>query len=737
MVETTKKLKSSESGMDRSPAQADLERILLVDDSPDALDVMRSLLEEDNFEVVSFTDAEEACQAMQNSHFDFILSDLKMPKVDGIELLRRAKDSDESACVILFTGHATVETAVAAINLGAYDYLLKPVDFNQLRVSLNRARDRRRLELSRDRLLETLEKSNRRLSRTLEELNALYEASQSLSSITDIHELLKNILGLAASVTEASMGSVMLVDETGDFLTVAAALGLDKELAQQVHQPMGESISGYVADSGEALLIDNVESDARFKRRSAERYGNASLICVPLKVGARILGVINLSRRSDGAVFSQADLRLLVMFASQAAVAIDDARQFEDKSRKLAEIKAIHEVSERMISVSSQEEMLELVFDTLGKLIPLDFCIWLQHDPRNQKLRALGAVGREFTRPDSEKLVIDGRKFDEPVELNIPVETFMTSDKCELDSIAQNCLSGIGFKQTDSGAFMTAPVSRDGAVTYVFCLGSSKIDGYNAHERSLAEIIVSQAAVLYEKEKAVLNASRLVTMGNMISEISHDLRRPLTAIKGSVGLLRKQIKVDGDAAQLLKMMEDEAHRLNELVSELVDFSKPNKYEAEKTDLRLLALRALELVAQDLEKRKISSSVSFCEGNWEVIVNKNQIFEAILNLLMNAVDAMPDGGELTITGKIDRPEFKNQDYLALSISDNGVGIKTSDIPKLFDRYFTTKEYGTGLGLAVVERVMSAHDGTVSVESTEGEGTTLTLYLPTGAHQRQGA
>lgn len=729
MVETIKQKRSAEGGLDRSSADIGLERILLIDDSPEALDVMRSLLEEDNFEVVGFTDAEAACQAMKDSHFDFILSDLKMPKIDGIEVLRRAKDVDESACVILFTGHATVESAVAAINLGAYDYLLKPVDFNQLIVSLNRARDRRRLELSRDRLLETLEKSNKRLSRTLEELNALYEASQSLTTITDINELLENILGLAAKVTEASMGSVMLVDESGKYLTVTAAQGLAEDLAQQVHQPMGESISGYVAETGEPLLIDNVESDERFKRRSAERYGNASLICVPLKIGARTLGVINLSRKSDGAVFSESDLRLLVMFASQAAVAIDDARQFEDKSRQLAEIKAIHEVSERMISVSSQEEMLELVFDTLRKLIPLDFCIWLQHEPRTQKLRALGAVGREFRLTDTGKIVIDDRKFDEPIVLNIPVETLMTTDKRELDSVAQTCLGGLGFRQTDSGAFMTAPVSRDGAVTYVFCLGSEKIDRYTTHERSLAEIIVSQAAVLYEKEKAVLNASRLVTMGNMISEISHDLRKPLTTIKGAVGLLRKQIEVDDDAAQLLRMMEDEAHRLNELVSELVDFSKPNKYEAEKTDLRSLVMRALELVAQDLEKHKITSRVSFSDDTWEVIINKNQIFEALLNLLMNAVDAMPDGGELTITGKIDRPEFKNQDYLALSISDTGVGIKKDDLPRLFDRYFTTKEYGTGLGLAVVERVMSAHDGTISVESTEGEGATLTIYLPT--------
>ncbi|MFQ5607384.1 MAG: GAF domain-containing protein [Candidatus Zixiibacteriota bacterium] len=718
----------SDLGSGRTPAGANPERALLIDDLPEALDAMRQLLEEDGFEVAAYTDPEEACREMTRRKFDFILTDLKMPTIDGIEILRRARDIDESACVILFSGHATVESAVAAINLGAYDYLLKPVDFNELQISLNRARERRRLELSRDKLLETLEESNRQLSRTLEELNALYEASQSLSSTTDIRELLQNILALASGVTKASMGSVMLVNDTGEFLQIAASQGLSAELAQAVQQPIGESISGYVAETGEPLLIDNVELDDRFKRRSAERYGNASLISVPLKIGPRILGVINLSRKSDGSVFSKADLRLLVMFASQAAVAIDDARQFEEKSRQLAEIRALHELSEKMIFVSSQEDMLQLVFETLKKLMPLKYCIWLQHDPVLKKLRAIGAVGREYRLTDSGKIVIDERKLEEPVALNIPPGALAPEDKYELDKIVRHCLGNFGFRTPGPGAFMTAPVRREEAVTYVFCLGAEDAERYSEHQRSLAEIVVSQAAVLYEKEQSLLNSSRLVTMGNMISEISHDLRKPLTTIKGSVGLLRKKIDAEGDTLHLIKMMEDEARRLNELVSELVDFSKPNKYEAEKTDLRALSLRALELVAQDLERRNISTRFSFCESNWEVIVNKNQVFEAILNLLMNAVDAMPGGGELSLTGEVSRPDFKNQDYLALSIRDTGAGIKKSDIPNLFTRYFTTKENGTGLGLAVVERVMSAHNRTVAVDSVEGEGATLTLYFP---------
>jgi signal transduction histidine kinase len=195
--------------------------------------------------------------------------------------------------------------------------------------------------------------------------------------------------------------------------------------------------------------------------------------------------------------------------------------------------------------------------------------------------------------------------------------------------------------------------------------------------------------------------------------------------------LRKRIAAGEDSSEILRLIEEESFRLNELVSELVDFSKPHKYEAEKTDLRRLAVRALELVAPDLEKHKISTSLSFSENSWEVIVNKNQVFEAMLNLLVNAIDAMsegPEGGELTVSGSMQRPEFKEGEFLAFSVADTGCGINKEDQPRLFDRYFTTKETGTGLGLAVVERVMSAHNGTVGVESEPGKGSTITLYFP---------
>ena len=274
---------------------------------------------------------------------------------------------------------------------------------------------------------------------------------------------------------------------------------------------------------------------------------------------------------------------------------------------------------------------------------------------------------------------------------------------------------------------MAVPILRFGELAHVVLFAADGRVSYSDEDISLARLVVSQAALLFEKERSLLNSTRLLTMGNMISEISHDLRKPLTSIRGGLQLLKQKFP-DVAKSDYLKTAEEEIHHMNELVRELVDFSNPNKYQTQKVDLRDMVRRASELVGPDLDKRKITFSVSFVDAPWQCIVNKNQILEVFLNLFLNAVDSMPSGGQLTVEGVVERPEHKKDDYLAIRVTDTGSGIRKEHLTRVFERYFTTKADGTGLGLAVVERIISAHNGTLKVESDEGKGTTFTAYLP---------
>jgi signal transduction histidine kinase/FixJ family two-component response regulator/putative methionine-R-sulfoxide reductase with GAF domain len=705
------------------------ERIVIIDDEKRMCDSLTALLEADGYHALSFQRPVQALEAIRREKVDLVISDIKMPEMDGLEILKAVKAIDEGIPVILMTAYASLDTALEAISRGAYDYLLKPVEFTYLELAVKRALEKRRSELAELRLLEELKLSNLILHRRVGELNALYEAGKSIGSTANLSELLRQILVLASTVTEAQTGSVMLLDERKEYLTINAAIGLDEGIVKHTRLPIGASIAGYVAKTGEGLIVEDVEKDERFRRINQERYGSASLLCTPLKIKNNVLGVINVANKQDPRGFTQDDLRLLTTFASQAAVAVDDAYQFEKSRRRLVEFEILHEISNQIQGIQSFSGFRRMLFEKLHRVFRIDYAIWFNWEPASKSLIPEGILGNTEI-PLTESGKIDLRRVQrESVSLSgVDLESFDLDDIQKLSLFLGEKLAQNKNYPAPNGAFMAIPVLRSGHLANFMFLGADTDTAYSDDDVSLARLVISQAALLFEKEKALLNATRLLTMGNMISEISHDLRKPLTSIKGGLQIIRQRWPEIAENSDFFKGAEDEIYRMNELVRELVDFSNPNKYETIQMDLRQIIHRASELVGPDMRKHRIAFQSEFAEADYDVIVNKNQILEVFLNLFINAIDAMPNGGSLLVQGLTERPAHKKQDYLAIRVTDSGVGIKKENLSRIFDRYYTTKETGTGLGLPVVERIISAHGGTFHVDSAEGKGTTFTVYFP---------
>ncbi len=704
------------------------EKILVIDDEARMCESLYELFSDSGYDVSTTQSSVEAVKKIKKESFDLIVTDIKMPDVSGLDILKTAKKIDPETIIILMTGFASLETALEAIRHGAFEYHLKPVEFSQLEISVKRGLEIREANLSRKKLLGELKVANLHLNNYVEEINALYEAGKSLAHTSDLKELLKKIVKLAAGVTQAEIGSVMLISPTNEYLTIEASIGLDPKLTKAVKLPIGSSIAGYVAKSGEALIVKNVEEDKRFKRINRERYTSASLLCVPLKITNRVLGVINLANKEDGQVFGNHDLKLATTFASQAAVAIDDARQFEDNLKKLKEFSILFELSRKLSTVGSVSAMRNTIFENIKKLMPVDYALWFEWYPVQNCLQPVGAVGTQIPLTESGSINLEKIESGEITLHDLALDKIDPNNIPALSAYLAEKIADCPAYPKPGTNFTALPVIQEGELKHVFCIGSGNDRPYINQELSLARLIISQASGIYEREKALLNATRLLTMGNMISEISHDLRRPLTNIKGWIQILREKYPSVAEDADFFGMAEEEIHRLNDLVKELVDFSKPHKYETEIKDIRQIIKRASELIGPEFRKKNISLSEDYKDGHYEIAMNKNQILEVFLNLLLNSIDAMDKGGKIKIAGKIGRPSFKKQDYLAITISDSGQGIKKENLSRIFDRYYTTKDTGTGLGLVVVERIISAHGGTLEVNSTVGKGTDFILYFP---------
>lgn len=691
-------------------------RILVVDDEERMCRSLDSLLTKEGYRVDTASNGEEAMDIYRKKPHDLVITDIRMPGMDGIRLLRELRGGDPEAMVILMTAYASLDTAVAALNTGAYDYILKPIEFTQLRLAVERALEKRELQQARQGLMDELQAKNVQLSQHLAELNALHEAGLALSQAPDLKALLTRIIELALEVTSASVGSVMLVDRERGELSISAAVGLSEEVQRDTRVKLGASIAGHVAESGEALLIADINTDPRFAKYMRGGYESNSLLCAPLKTKDRILGVINMSDPLEGAEFSENDLRLLVTFASQAAIAIDDAEHLEQLQKRVDQLSVLYQIASQLGNIDSSHEMTALIYSSLKEIIDFDFTLWLSWSERSEALVFSHWEG--YGKEEAARLI--GRQV-------LLKDKTIYSSALRTASIREE-IETLEFFAGQVKTLTPVPIVTHGALHGVFCLGSRRGDAISPNDEYIASIVTSQATSIYERQQAILNATRLVAMGKMMSEISHDLKKPLTNIRGTLQVMHQRWPEIAQKDDFFLTAEQELLRLNELVKELVDFSNPKKYQLEEKHIPALFKRVQRLVDADLRKHQIELKQHLEDSLPPIMINENEVVEVLLNLILNAIDAMPNGGQLGMSASLQEEHQTHKPFIKIEVSDTGSGIPPELQDKIFDRYFTTKDTGTGLGLAICERIIMAHNGRIEVESKQGKGTTFYLWIP---------
>lgn len=215
---------------------------------------------------------------------------------------------------------------------------------------------------------------------------------------------------------------------------------------------------------------------------------------------------------------------------------------------------------------------------------------------------------------------------------------------------------------------------------------------------------------------------RLVALGNMAAGIAHEVRNPLSAIKGLARFFMEASPEGSDESRMADIMTREVLRLDKVVGDLLDFARPDVLNLTDVGLNELVERARDMVRSDMDARKIRFEAELPEPPLSVRLDRDRMTQVLLNLFLNAVQAMPDGGRLMVRARMEGTE------LALNVADTGCGIAPERLADIFSPYFTTKASGTGLGLSIVHKIVEAHDGTIEVASTPGEGTVFKLRFP---------
>jgi signal transduction histidine kinase len=246
--------------------------------------------------------------------------------------------------------------------------------------------------------------------------------------------------------------------------------------------------------------------------------------------------------------------------------------------------------------------------------------------------------------------------------------------------------------------------------------------------QQMEEKIQKTTADLRKTEAQLIRSEKLAALGQLAAGIAHEIRNPLTSINILIHSLTENLPTKNSRWEDLKVIEEEILRINEIVDQFLRFAKPASPLFEKADLIPIFEETLQLLRPQIERGGISVQKEF-ESLPPATVDKEQMKQVILNLLMNAIQAMPEAGRLGLSGRMSRDGH----WVELTIQDSGIGIPLEDIDKLFDPFFSTKEGGIGLGLSIAHRIIDQHHGKIEVESKPGKGTLFTISLPISSEE----
>jgi two-component system sensor histidine kinase HydH len=235
--------------------------------------------------------------------------------------------------------------------------------------------------------------------------------------------------------------------------------------------------------------------------------------------------------------------------------------------------------------------------------------------------------------------------------------------------------------------------------------------------------ILKDLSQIKQLQSEVQKRDKLAVIGNLATGVAHEVRNPLSSIKGYATYFKSQFAEDSEKRAAAEVLVNETERLNRVITELLEVSRPSDINPQHVDIHTIFNTTLRLIQSDANQNSVTEiSLEIADNLKTIYVDSDRFVQVLMNIYLNSIQAMPEGGNLAT-----KAESKN-DHIVIVISDTGIGMTEETKRQIFNPYFTTKSTGTGLGMAIVQKIIEAHNGEITVSSIEGEGTEITIFLP---------
>jgi signal transduction histidine kinase len=479
--------------------------------------------------------------------------------------------------------------------------------------------------------------------------------------------------------------------------------------------------------------------------------GVRSLLIVPLKYRGQAIGVLIIENLRAEA-FSQYDEHLMVVITSHLAGLIEYTRLREEAEGRARSLGLIHEVVQQVIGLNDKKEVAYITADLVAQYFKYELAAILLLDEEG-KFSIQGIGG---TQSDTVTRALDGEEFlasngvtgrvsqtGESILINdtkqekiyLPLKGWEArSEICVALKDGENILGIIDVESREQNAFshndLIAIESLAGILASVITSANQyqklqeTIRQLRAIELELNTRIEAQRSV----ENRLIQAAKLAAVGEMAAGIAHELNNPLTTVTGFSELILEELPPDSTFRSDMEMISREAHRASDVVRRLLDFSRQGERTRIRADLNEVVNDVIALTRHLIQTNNVNLILDLDKDLPWVSIDHNQMKQVLLNLIHNALQAMPTGGEMLVTTNAARRE--DRDWVIMSVKDGGIGILPADQDRVFEPFFTTKgdRGGTGLGLSVTYGIITDHGGSIEISSEPNKGSTFAVWLP---------